>query len=107
MVEIRERVQEVLVPVYVEVQHELETKRPLFSTISDDELLGYGVPPEWLADVRSATEDTLLALADHLPSEAAEALLELATGGKPEPVPVSAQVTNPFSSIRTLNGGSA
>ena len=30
-----------------------------------------------------ATEDTLLALADHLPAEAAEALLELATGGKP------------------------
>ena len=30
-----------------------------------------------------ATEDTLLALADHLPGEAAEALLELATGGKP------------------------
>ena len=29
------------------------------------------------------TEDTLLALADHLPGEAAEALLELATGGKP------------------------
>ena len=40
-------------------------------------------PPEWLADVRQATEDTLLALADHLPAEAAEALLELATGGKP------------------------
>ena len=31
-----------------------------------------------------ANEDTLLTLADHLPSEAAEALLELATGGKPQ-----------------------
>ena len=51
--------------------------------MSDDELLGYGVPAEWLDDVRQATEDTLLALADHLPAEAAEALLELATGGKP------------------------
>ncbi len=30
-----------------------------------------------------ATEDTLLGLADHLPAEAAEALLELATGGTP------------------------
>ncbi len=47
-------------------------------------MLGYGVPPEWLADVRQADEDSLLLLADHLPSEAAEALLELATGGKPQ-----------------------
>ena len=29
-----------------------------------------------LADVRGANEDTLLELADHLPSEAAEALLD-------------------------------
>jgi hypothetical protein len=60
------------------------------------ELLGYGVPAEWLADVKAATEDTLLALADHLPAEAAEALLELATGGKPR-VPAPAVATaNPF-----------
>src|SRR5690606_27164484 len=44
---------------------------------------GYGVPADWLADVKGATDDTLLTLADHLPAEAAEALLELATGGKP------------------------
>jgi hypothetical protein len=63
---------------------------------SDDELLGCGVPAEWLKDVKKATEDTLLALTDHLPAEAAEALLELATGGKPrlpEPAVVAA---NPF-----------
>ena len=41
------------------------------------------MPPEWLGDVRQANEDSLLALADRLPGEAAEALLELATGGKP------------------------
>ena len=29
--------------------------------VSDDELLGYGVPPEWLEDVRDATEDNVLA----------------------------------------------
>ena len=34
------------------------------------------------ADVRQATEDTLFDIADHLPREAAEALLELATGGE-------------------------
>lgn len=32
----------------------------------------------------AATEDSLLALTDHLPAEAAEALLELATGGTPQ-----------------------
>ena len=46
-------------------------------------MLGYGVPVEWLADVRQANEDSLLELAGHLPAEAAEALLELATGGQP------------------------
>jgi superfamily I DNA/RNA helicase len=46
--------------------------------------------------VKTATEDTLLVLADHLPAEAAEALLELATGGKPRvPQPVAASTT-PF-----------
>ena len=56
----------------------------MFERVEDEELLKYGVPQEWIADVRAADEDTLLTLADHLPSEAAEALLELATGGQPE-----------------------
>ena len=57
-------------------------KPALFTNITDDELLGYGVPREWLVDVRAANEDSLLELADHLPAEASEALLELATGGR-------------------------
>ena len=98
LVEIRETVQEVVVPVYVQTQLVLPPKpapalKPLFAGRSDDELLGYGVPAEWLNDVKQATEDTLLAVADHLPAEAAEALLELATGGKPR-VPTPA--ANPF-----------
>ena len=88
LVEIRETVKEIVVPVYVQTELPLAPaapaeKRPLFAGMPDDELLGYGVPAEWLDDVKAATEDTLLALADHLPAEAAEALLELATGGKP------------------------
>ena len=55
----------------------------MFDHVSDDELLEYGVPTEWLADVRAADEDSILTLADHLPGEAAEALLEIATGGTP------------------------
>ena len=99
LVEIRETVKEVIVPVYVQPELPVPKqarKPPLFADKSDDELLGYGVPAEWLDDVRSATEDTLLALTDHLPAEAAEALLELATGGKPRvPEPVLADVS-PF-----------
>jgi mRNA-degrading endonuclease RelE of RelBE toxin-antitoxin system len=92
-VEIRERVEEVRVPYHtgteisVPVAPASRAKPPLFSGRSDDELLGYGVPAEWLADVRQADEDSLLDLADHLPAEAAEALLELATGGKPQVSP--------------------
>jgi AAA domain len=68
----------------------------IFAEMPDDELLGYGVPKEWLNDVKKATADTLLALTDHLPAEASEALLELATGGKPRaPLPVVV-AGNPF-----------
>ena len=96
-VEVRETVQEIIIPEYVEVEQPASPKPPLFKNRSDQELLGYGVPLEWLADVREANEDTVLALADHLPAEASEALLELAVGGKPEilkPAPVGA---DPFA----------
>jgi superfamily I DNA/RNA helicase/mRNA-degrading endonuclease RelE of RelBE toxin-antitoxin system len=79
-VEIREKFEEVIIPTYVT---EERPKPPLFEDYSDDELLLYGVPPEWLADVRMANEDSVLDLTDHLPYEASEALLELAVGEKP------------------------
>jgi mRNA-degrading endonuclease RelE of RelBE toxin-antitoxin system len=69
----------------------------LFADSADEDLLSFGVPPEWLADVRAADEDSLLILADHLPAEAAEALLELATGGTPKPATATQPVTDPFS----------
>lgn len=69
--------------------------KQLFAGVPAEELLGYGVPAEWLGDVHSATEETLFSLADHLPGEAAEALLELATGGKPR-VPQPAATNSPF-----------
>lgn len=95
-VEIREKVQEIVVPKYVESPKVEVKQQRLFSQIPDAELLGFGIPTEWLPDVRQATEDTLLSLADHLPGEAAEALLELATGGKPRlPQPIAASA-NPF-----------
>jgi len=96
LVEIRETVQEILIPTYVEAPRQPPVESALFDTITDDELLNYGVPVEWLGEVRGATTETLLSIADHLPGEAAEALLELATGGKPRaPQPVAAGAT-PF-----------
>ena len=97
LVELREVVQEVVVPVYVEERRPAPPKPSPFARIPDEQLLGYGVPEEWLVDVRAATEDSVLDLADHLPAEAAEALLELAVGGTPQPsLPVSVG-GDPFS----------
>ncbi|MEE9343115.1 MAG: UvrD-helicase domain-containing protein [Gammaproteobacteria bacterium] len=102
LVEIREMVREITVPRYVaqvEVQVEkTATLKPLlFTNLSDDDLLGYGVPDEWLDDVRGANEDSLLEIADHLPGEAAEALLELATGGTPMSIQPSVVSADPFA----------
>lgn len=101
LVEIRETVKEVVVPVYVQTEIVMSpqpatTLTPLFASLADDELLGYGVPVEWLGDVKHATTDNLFALAEHLPAEAAEALLELATGGKPRMPQRAKLATNPF-----------
>lgn len=98
LVEIRETIQEIVVPNYIETPKaaSVQAKKPLFEKISDEDLLSYGVPSEWIHDVRQATEETLLALVDHLPSEAAEALLELATGGKPRIPQAVPTAASPF-----------
>jgi mRNA-degrading endonuclease RelE of RelBE toxin-antitoxin system len=96
LVEVRETVQEITIPRYVEVVQPAPPKPPLFSHVAEETLLAYGVPRDWLADVKRADEDSLLLLADHLPAEAAEALLELATGVTPQtPQPALAYAT-PF-----------
>lgn len=96
LVEIRERVEEIVVPTYV-APIPVQAKRLLFVELSNEQLLAYGVPEEWVDYVKSADEDTLLEIADHLPSEAAEALLELATGGTPVvPTPAPAGA-DPFA----------
>ncbi|MFT4024562.1 MAG: 3'-5' exonuclease [Flavihumibacter sp.] len=95
LIEIRETVQEIRVPVYIEETKKVPAKA-LFDAVTADELLSYGVPEQWLADVQAATEETLLLLADHLPAEAAEALLELATGGKPVMREQAAAMADPF-----------
>ena len=96
LVELREVIQEIAVPSYVEAAFQALPKPPLFSHIPDDQLLGYGVPVEWLNDVKAADEDSLLDLGDHLPTEAAEALLELAVGKTPQPSLPAPSGTDPF-----------
>lgn len=59
LVEIRETVQEIFVPIYVEAKSAaIKAPKPLlFASFKDDDLLGYGVPAEWLNDVKLADED--------------------------------------------------
>lgn len=99
LVEVRETVREIEVPRYVAAgeAESRASKPPLFGHVPDDRLLGYGVPIEWLPDVRAADEDTLLQLADHLPNEAAEALLEIATGSLPMPPMHAPEDADPFA----------
>ncbi len=96
LVEVRETVREIAIPKYVEVDRPTPETPALFAHITEAELLRYGVPVEWLDDVKLATDETVLELAEHLPSEAAEALLDLATGATPQ---LSLQLvagSNPF-----------
>ncbi|MBN1348460.1 UvrD-helicase domain-containing protein [candidate division KSB1 bacterium] len=93
LVEVRETIKEITIPKYIEVE---QPKPQIFADVSDDDLLQYGVPVEWLDNIRQANEDSILEIADHLPCEAAEALLDLATGVTPQmPPPVEADI-NPF-----------
>ena len=78
LVEIRERVTEVevLTPVPAEVLREAD-KPKLFGNLRKGELMAFGVPEDWVDDVRQATEDSLFDIIGHLPQEAQEALLML------------------------------
>jgi hypothetical protein len=105
IVEVRERVEEVAPPptldfVFPEAAKgkEMAAASPaLFASLDDDALLSIGVPTDWLADVRAASEDGFFALTSHLPAEASEALLEYAaTGRLVTPVPVPA-IADPFA----------
>jgi superfamily I DNA/RNA helicase len=73
------------------------TKPLLFAGITDDALLGYGVPTDWLGAVRRADEASLFDMADRLPQEAAEALLDLATGTNPEKSAPAPPAADPFA----------
>ena len=105
IVEVRERVEEVAPPATLDFVfpefakgEEAPAAQPaLFASLDDDALLSIGVPADWLADVRAASEDGFFALTSHLPAEASEALLEYAATGRlvaPTPIPA---IANPFT----------
>jgi superfamily I DNA/RNA helicase/mRNA-degrading endonuclease RelE of RelBE toxin-antitoxin system len=100
IVEVRERVQEIIIRKHVEALEPRKivppAQQPLFPGMTDQEFLSYGVPMDWIDDAKAATEDTIFDIAEHLPREAAEALLDLAVGAKPQiPTPVPA-LASPF-----------
>jgi hypothetical protein len=89
IVEARERVEEVVVPAAPTALSPATVVR-LFQRLSAEDLLGIGVPQDWIADIQGATEDAFLAMTQHLPAEASEALLEyVGTGRLPKPRPVA------------------
>ncbi|QFR34411.1 3'-5' exonuclease [Ancylobacter sp. TS-1] len=61
----------------------LPANRP-FAQLTDDQLLDVGVPRDWLETVRAADVASVDGLFARLPDEAAEALLDVATGGRLE-----------------------
>lgn len=96
LVELREVVQEIRTQKHPDVSPGKTRKPSLFAHLSEEELLNFGVPPIWLADVRAATESTLLGPLDHLPDEAAEDLFEIAVGGKPKIPKAAPRTADPF-----------
>lgn len=102
LVEIRERIQEVEIVRPKEAAEATATpvsspKPRLFDNLRKFELMAFGVPEEWVDDVRAATEDTLFDVIAHLPQEAQEALLKLAVGEKPEPPAPAPIEADPFA----------
>lgn len=87
IVVVRERAEEVAPPATFDFgtaqgASNAPSQSQLFASLNDDALLSIGVPADWVADIRAATEDSFFTLVEHLPSEAAEALLEYAATGR-------------------------
>ncbi len=91
LVQIRETVKEIWTHAAQLSATKVRAPKPLFAKLSNEELLSFGVPQEWINDVLAADEDSFLALSQHLPAEATEALLQMATGNRPEIQKISAK----------------
>ena len=103
IVEVRERVQEIELPAHAALEPraaaEASQRRslpPLFLDLSEEDLLGVGVPEDWIADVRQSSENDFLELADHIPAEAAETLLDYVVTGVLRPPEKAIPGVSPF-----------
>ena len=100
IVEVRELVEDIAAPYFTKMEplaygvadspDQSYLPSP-FSRLSLQALLGVGVPEDWVVDIRQASEDGFLDIAEHLPAEASEALLDyVSTGILRQPAPVIA-----------------
>lgn len=74
---------------------------PLFVGEDDGYLLSLGVPPAWLETVKALDADGFYRVLDRLPEEAAEALMALYQGDRPDPASIrhhrdEADAANPY-----------
>ena len=69
---------------------------PLFFDLSEEDLLGVGVPEDWVTDVRQSTEDGFFEITDHIPAEAAEALLDYVATGTLRKPQIAVTSVDPF-----------
>lgn len=103
LVEVRERIEESEIvrprepPAPFSAPAAPKQDTHLFDNLRKYELMAFGVPEEWVDDVRQATEDTLFDIIKHLPQEAQEALLKLAVGELPEPPKPAPAEADPFA----------
>jgi mRNA-degrading endonuclease RelE of RelBE toxin-antitoxin system len=98
LVEVRERVEEIPILVAKPAEAPAPVVKPkLFDNLRKFELMAFGVPEEWVNDVRAADEDSLFDVIGHLPQEAQEALLKLAVGEKPETPEPAPMKADPFA----------
>lgn len=97
IVEIRETVEELPGIPSVSVPPVHTDRPPPCQGLTTDELLAWGVPEDWVDDIRTADEDGVLAIAERLPREASEAILEyIVSGTVRTPEPTGAE-TDPFA----------
>lgn len=72
----------------------------VFAGLTEDDLLNVGTPADWVADIRTWSEERFFQMSDRLPAEVAEALLDFAATGR-LPAPELA-ATDPFAHPDTM-----
>lgn len=93
-----ERREEIIRRIVVREEHDPLSAKP-FAHLSDEEMLGFGVPRGWLHTMREATTKAFLEeFGDTLPAEAQECLFAIANGEAPSlPAPPAQKSKNPFT----------